>query len=112
MIQKTTSRFSIIFIAFSLAIFGQSALAIHSPDEILKDWKSTSSEEQNYKKFFQALKARDPELFWDLYNSLAKKKKLLKLQHESIKQIVEIDLLTDKDVTRKFKNFSKVAKKC
>jgi soluble lytic murein transglycosylase len=111
MIQKIPSQILLMFIVFSVSIFGQNAAAIHSPDEILKEWSSQSSEEQSYKKFFQALKNSDAEGFWDLYTSLAKKKKLLKLQHESIKQIVALDLKSEKSVTKNFKNFSKVAKK-
>ena len=98
-------------VVFSLMIFGNTAHAIFSADEILKDWKSQSSEAPIYKKFFQALKDGDPKEFWEVHNELAKRKKLLKLQHESIKQIVEIDLKSKEEVTKNFKNFSKVAKK-
>lgn len=79
--------------------------------KILNDWKPKGNEEKTYKRYFMAVNENKIEKYWDLYNELSKKKKLLKLQHEAIKKIIEIDLTSEKDLTKKLKKFPKIAKK-
>ena len=82
-----------------------------SATKILNEWVPTGAEEQTYKKYFQALNVNSTQKYWALYTELAKKKKLLKLQHDSVKRIIELDLQTPNNTTKKLKNFPKVAKK-
>lgn len=77
---------------------------------ILKRWTPKSIEEKLYKKYFIALQENKAEVYWDLYQSLAKNKKMLKLQHESIKKILQLDVESPKNLTMKFKGFNAVAK--
>ncbi len=76
----------------------------------LNDWKPKNFEEESYKKYFLALKINQAETFWQLYQDLSKNKKLLKLQHESIRNIIELDLLSDRNTVKDFKKFEKAAK--
>ncbi|MEQ1722061.1 MAG: transglycosylase SLT domain-containing protein [Pseudobdellovibrio sp.] len=78
---------------------------------ILNKWTPKSFEESSYKKYFLAVNDNKTEEFWSLYQELAKNKKLLKLQHDSVKRIIEIDLDSKKDNTKKLKDFNKTAKK-
>lgn len=125
MIQKN-SLLKSAFLFFAMSLFGQTGRTHNNLDQyfkfkadgqtenatkILNEWKPVGTEEQTYKKYFLALNSGEPKQFWDLYQELAKKKKLMKLQHESIKRIVEMDLKPDSHITRKFKGFEKVAKK-
>jgi soluble lytic murein transglycosylase len=84
---------------------------VESATKILKEWEPKGNEQQTYKKYFIALNENSIKLYWDLYRDLAKRKKLLKLQHESVKKIIEIDLESTVDQTKSLKNFPKVAKK-
>ncbi|MBY0554022.1 transglycosylase SLT domain-containing protein [bacterium] len=77
---------------------------------ILNKWSPKGFEEASYKKYFLAVNDNTTTEFWGLYQDLSKNKKLLKLQHESIRRILEIDLESKKDTTKKLKNFNKVAK--
>lgn len=77
---------------------------------ILNKWNPKGFEESSYKKYFLAINDNTTNQFWDLYQDLSRSKKLLKLQHESIRRILEIDLESSKDTTKKLKNFNKVAK--
>ncbi|MGZ3690791.1 MAG: transglycosylase SLT domain-containing protein, partial [Pseudobdellovibrio sp.] len=79
--------------------------------KILKDWNTKSNEEATYKKYFTAVNDNTVKKYWELYQELSKRKKILKIQHESIKRIIELDLASSKDLTKPLKNFSKVAKK-
>lgn len=78
--------------------------------KILNDWKPTSFEEEAYKKYFIAIKERKIEMFWDLYQDLSKVKKLIILQFESIRSIIEIDLESHENQVKKLNKFSKIAK--
>lgn len=77
---------------------------------ILNKWSPKGFEEESYKKYFLAVNDNTTNEFWDLYQDLSKSKKLLKLQHESVRRILEIDLESKKDTTKKLKKFNKVAK--
>lgn len=81
-----------------------------SSRKIMSEWNPKSFQEESYKKYFQALESKKAEDFWKLYQDLSKNKKMLKLRHESIKNIIEIDLTSEKSVVKEFKNFNKVAK--
>jgi soluble lytic murein transglycosylase len=83
----------------------------NSARTILSKWTPKSFEENSYKKYFLAINDNATEEFWSLYQELARNKKLLKLQHDSVKRIIEIDLDSKKDTTKKLKNFNKTAKK-
>jgi len=78
--------------------------------EVRQEWQPKSFEEEAYIKYFLALKNKKVETFWELYQDLAKNKKLLKLQHESIKNIIELDFLSESSTVGNFNNFSKIAK--
>lgn len=78
--------------------------------KILKEWRPSSFEEDAYKKYFLALKEKDIEMFWNLYQNLFHAKKLLILQFEAIKNIIQIDLESKDDQVKKFKKFNKIAK--
>jgi soluble lytic murein transglycosylase len=82
-----------------------------SATKVLNNWEPKGNEEKTYKKYFIAVNENSIKLYWDLYQELAKRKKLLKLQHESVKKIIEIDLESTTDQTKSLKNFPKVAKK-
>lgn len=79
--------------------------------KILNNWNTKSNEEATYKKYFMAISENKVENYWELYQELSKKKKILKLQHESIKKIIELDLAQDKNLTKDLKNFNKISKK-
>lgn len=79
--------------------------------KILGIWEPKNIEEESYKKYFLALSNKKAENFWTLYQELARSKRLLKLQHESIKNIIELDLTSEKSLTKDFKRFDKIAKK-
>jgi soluble lytic murein transglycosylase len=83
----------------------------NSARSILSKWTPKSFEEKSYKKYFLAVNDNTTEEFWSLYQELAKNKKLLKLQHDSVKRIIEIDLNSKNNTTKKLKNFNKTAKK-
>jgi len=82
-----------------------------SATKILNKWEPKGHEESTYKKYFIAVNENSVKLYWELYQELAKRKKLLKLQHESIKQIIELDLASTGNETKSLKNFDKIAKK-
>jgi soluble lytic murein transglycosylase len=114
------------FIAICILLFNLQLSASYNIDEyfkfksegknksartILNKWTPKSFEESSYKKYFIAVNDNKTEEFWSLYQELAKNKKLLKLQHDSVKRIIEIDLGSKNDTTKKLKNFNKTAKK-
>lgn len=78
--------------------------------KVLQKWNPKSFEEESYKKYFLALKSNKTELFWELYQDLSKSKKLMKLQHESIRNILELDLASEKNTVKDLNRFDKVAK--
>jgi soluble lytic murein transglycosylase len=82
-----------------------------SATDSLMDWKPKDNEEKTYKKYFVAADENSIKLYWELYQDLSKRKKILKLQHEAIKRIIEIDLESTVDQTKSLKNFSNIAKK-
>ncbi|MEK6627087.1 MAG: transglycosylase SLT domain-containing protein [Bdellovibrionota bacterium] len=77
---------------------------------ILEKWKPKSFEEESYKKYFLALKNKNIEMFWNLYQELSKNKKLVKLQHESIRNILELDLASQENKVKNLSKFDKVSK--
>lgn len=77
---------------------------------VLKNWKTKSFEEASYKKYFISLTSQKADDFWHLYQDAAKSKTLLKLQHDSIRKIIEMDLGSEKTLVKGFKKFDKVAK--
>lgn len=81
-----------------------------SAQEVLQNWNTNNFEENSYKKYFLSLANDKIEDFWNLYQDISKNKKLLKLQHESIKKIIELDLKATKSIVNNFKKFDKVAK--
>lgn len=81
-----------------------------SAQEVLQKWNTNNFEESSYKKYFLSLSTDKAEDFWRLYQDISKNKKLLKLQHESIKKIIELDLKATKSIVNNFKKFDKVAK--
>ncbi len=78
--------------------------------QILNDWKPGNFEEASYKKYFLSLSSKKAQDYWKLYQEIAKNKKLFKLQHESIKKIIEMDLASPTSLVKKFTKFAKVAK--
>jgi soluble lytic murein transglycosylase len=76
----------------------------------LNNWNPKGYEGHSYKKYFSAINENKPDLYWEIYQDLSKRKRLLKLQHESIKKILEIDLKSSVSLTAQYKNFNKVAK--
>lgn len=82
-----------------------------SARSILNKWDPKSFEEKSYKKYFLAINENSTAQFWQLYQELAKNKKLLKLQHDSLMRILEIDLNAKGDTTGPLKGFDRAAKK-
>ena len=78
--------------------------------KVLNDWKPNNFEEASYKKYFQSLSSKKAQDYWRLYQEISKNKKLFKLQHESIKKIIEMDLASETSLVKDFKKFAKVAK--
>lgn len=84
--------------------------------DILKNWKPALQEEQFYKEFFTAQMAEKPEeavqKYWKLYLSLKKNKKLLRLQLETLNQVLDLVLKEDFHSKPAFalKDFKKEAK--
>jgi soluble lytic murein transglycosylase len=64
--------------------------------ELLKEWKATGDVEQLYKDFFQAQVApfadQAVKEYWSLYLHLKKSKKLLRLQLETLSNILDLTL--------------------
>ena len=81
-----------------------------SATKALSEWKPQGYEGESYKQYFSAINENKPDLFWEIYQDLSKRKRLLKLQHDSIKKILEIDLKSQVSVTSHYKNFNKIAK--
>lgn len=70
-------------------------------------WKTATPEEAYYKKFFQAELLESQEQFWTLYQGLKKDKKLMRVQLEALKRILDLSLAKDKKFTlpaEEFKN--------
>ncbi len=78
--------------------------------QVLINWKPTSFEEISYKKYFLSLSSKKANDYWKLYQEISKNRKLFKLQHESIRKIIEMDLLSKKSIVKDFYRFAKVAK--
>lgn len=77
---------------------------------VLKTWKPSNFEEASYKKYFHSLSSKKAQDYWRLYQEISRNKKLFKLQHESIRKIIEMDLLSEKSIVKNFYRFAKVAK--
>lgn len=82
-----------------------------SARKILDKWEPKTFEETSYKRYFLAINENSTPLFWSLYEDLSKNKKMLKLQHDSMRRILEIDLNSTKDTTKALKTFPVAAKK-
>lgn len=78
--------------------------------KVLNDWKPNNFEEDSYKKYFLSVSSKKAQDYWRLYQEISKNKKLFKLQHESIKKIIEMDLASETSLVKGFKKFAKVAK--
>jgi soluble lytic murein transglycosylase len=91
---------------FKLKSSGQSKNAKKALDK----WTPKGFEQESYKKYFIAVHENSSEKYWQLYQDLAAKKKLIKLQHQSIKRVIEIDIDSKTDTVKNFKNFSHIAK--
>lgn len=105
-IRKSVALFLLLLIVSS-----RGHAVVTPATEILQQWQNKGREAGAYKHFFEAVKSDKAEAYWKLYQDLSKSKKLLKLQHESIKKIIQLDLESPNDTTAKLKNFSVVAKK-
>ena len=73
------------------------------PDQAIQkigEWKPEKSEDIHYKNFFLAEVEKSAGGYWTLYKDLKKSKKLLRVQLESLKSILVLDLL-DKDAMKK-----------
>ncbi len=82
-------------------------------DEALKklaEWKTLSPEQSFYKAFFDAQIQNSPDLFWKLYLSLKKEKKLLRLQLESLKFVLDLTHGSDKTFPISINEFKKESK--
>lgn len=126
LVAKATFRIvlslSAVMICCGLSFHAQAAGPLHqyfkyksegqhrSAKKTLDKWVPKSLEEEYYKKYFTALNENKTEQYWELYQQLSKSKKLLKLQHESIKKILENDLNAKVSTSKKIKEFPKVAK--
>ncbi|MBC7420024.1 MAG: transglycosylase SLT domain-containing protein [Bdellovibrio sp.] len=76
----------------------------------LTGWKTVTPEEGFYKKFFEAQLQQSPELFWKLYLDLKKNKKLMRVQLESLKQVLDLSLASDKKFAFSVEDFKKEAR--
>lgn len=82
--------------------------------EKINQWHPLNVEEMYYKDFFIAQLQTSPIPFWKLYKDLKKNKKLLRVQLEALKAILEIDLSSeakDKEFSLSVSDFKKEAKK-
>ncbi len=61
----------------------------------INQWQPQRVEDHYYKEFFIAQLQTSPEPFWNLYKDLKKNKKLLRVQLETLKAILELDLAVD-----------------
>lgn len=104
--KTSAALFLILIVVSSLG-----TAAVTPATEILQQWQNKGREAQAYKRFFEAVQSDQADAYWKLYQDLSKSKKLLKLQHESIKKIIQLDLASPNDTTARLKNFSTVAKK-
>lgn len=78
--------------------------------KVLTEWKPKSFEEDSYKRYFSTLSNKQADDFWSLYQDLSKKKKLGGLQYQCIKNIIELDLNSEKNLVKDFKKIDKIAK--
>lgn len=91
---------------FKLQAEGNESAAL----KVLNDWKPKNFEEASYKKYFLSVSSKKAQDYWRLYQEISKNKKLFKLQHESIKKIIEMDLASETSLVKDFKKFAKVAR--
>lgn len=103
--------FKILFLTLFLSLSGGPARAQTEVSKILATWSPKGREAAIYKRYFEALNSRSSDQFWLLYQDLSKSKKLLKLQHDSIKKMLEYDLERKESATAQYKNFDKIAKR-
>lgn len=79
--------------------------------EKIETWKPNRPEDTYYKNFFKAEVERTSDTFWKIYKDLKKNKKLLRIQLEALKSILEIDLSNgDKKFNLPFAEFKKESK--
>ena len=76
----------------------------------ISGWKTRTPEENYYKKYFEAQMNPSPEAFWELYQSLKKEKKLLRVQLESLKQVLDLSLVSDQKLSFSNQEFQKEAR--
>lgn len=119
-----TLRFRTVLTCITAFLLSSQALANHLEDYFkyrsegkkvsartsLNKWNPKSFEEQSYKKYFMAMNENSTAMFWQLYQELAKSKKMLKLQHDSLKKILEIDVESKADTTAALPDFPRTAK--
>lgn len=66
--------------------------------EKIKEWQTASSEETFYKDFFIAEFEKSSVKLWDLHQQLVKNKKLLRVQLESLKNILQYNLDSNQQI--------------
>lgn len=66
--------------------------------EKLREWQTASNEETFYKDFFLAEFGKSSDQFWKLYQQLSKNKKLLRVQLESLKNILQYNLDSNQSI--------------
>ncbi len=76
----------------------------------LAGWKPVTPEEGYYKKYFEAQLIESQDNFWQLYHGLKKDKKLMRVQLESLKEILELRLTKEKQFTFPVEEFKKEAR--
>lgn len=65
-------------------------------EKVLTAWVPSNQRESYYKDFFKAQLANNEEQYWNLYLSLKKSKTLQRLQLESLKNILDLSLKSNK----------------
>ncbi|MBC7465854.1 MAG: hypothetical protein H7256_07665, partial [Bdellovibrio sp.] len=74
--------------------------------EKIETWHPQRTEDIYYKNFFKAEVQKSSDVYWRLYKDLKKNKKLLRIQLEALKSILEIDLANaDKKFNLPFAEF-------
>ena len=66
----------------------------------INQWQPQRKEDTYYKEFFIAQLQTSTEPFWKLYKDLKKSKKLLRVQLETLKSILDLDLSADSKETK------------
>lgn len=116
--KKILILLSLLFIAGNVSAFNalddyfklRAEGSAPEAQEILKTWKPKTFEESSYKKYFLSVARKNATDYWHLYQDISRNKKLFKLQHESIKKIIEMDLDSEKSIIKDFKKFPIIAR--